>query len=144
MDNLRKPIAPKRLAEALERVREALAHPQTEPAPRLPLRQFFVRDGKQGWIVQIDDLRLIESEGNYVRLHFGVYRPLILRSLQSLQQRLDPAMFFRANRNQIVNLQWVGTADLNPDMSLTAVLHDGTRVERSRRQSQALRERMTL
>ena len=95
-------------------------------------------------MVKAEYLRLIESEGNYARLLFGANRPLILRSLQSLQQRLDPAVFFRANRTQIVNLKWVDQMELNPDGSLTAVLRDGHRVEFSRRQSQIFRDRMTL
>ncbi len=149
MDYLLKPIAPQRLAEALARIREAVAA-NTVPSlalaaqPEHFLQQFFVRDGELCWMVKSEDLRLIESEGNYARLLFGTNRPLILRSLQSLQQRLDPTVFFRANRNQIVNLKWVKQMELNPDGSLTAVLRDSTRVEFSRRQSQTFRDQMTL
>jgi len=146
MDYLLKPIAPQRLAEALTRIHEAAtAKPQPDPAaPEHYLHQFFVRDGELCWMVKSEDLRLIESEGNYARLLFGTNRPLILRSLQSLQQRLDPAIFFRANRNQIVNLKWVKQMELNPDGSLTAILRDSNRVEFSRRQSQTFRDQMTL
>jgi two-component system LytT family response regulator len=146
MDYLLKPIAPNRLAEALTRIHEAAtAKPQHAPAAPEPyLHQFFVRDGELCWMVKSEDLRLIESEGNYARLLFGTNRPLILRSLQSLQQRLDPAIFFRANRNQIVNLKWVKQMELNPDGSLTAILRDSNRVEFSRRQSQTFRDQMTL
>jgi len=146
MDYLLKPIAPQRLAEALTRIHEAAtAKPQPDPvAPEPYLHQFFVRDGELCWMVKSEDLRLIESEGNYARLLFGTNRPLILRSLQSLQQRLDPAIFFRANRNQIVNLKWVKQMELNPDGSLTAILRDSNRVEFSRRQSQTFRDQMTL
>jgi two-component system LytT family response regulator len=146
MDYLLKPIAPQRLAEALTRIHEAATAnaPPVAAAPEPYLHQFFVRDGELCWMVKSEDLRLIESEGNYARLLFGTNRPLILRSLQSLQQRLDPAIFFRANRNQIVNLKWVKQMELNPDGSLTAILRDATRVEFSRRQSQTFRDQMTL
>jgi two-component system LytT family response regulator len=146
MDYLLKPIAPQRLAEALTRIHEA-ATANTAPIAASPepyLHQFFVRDGELCWMVKSEDLRVIESEGNYARLLFGTNRPLILRSLQSLQQRLDPAIFFRANRNQIVNLKWVKQMELNPDGSLTAILRDSNRVEFSRRQSQTFRDQMTL
>jgi two-component system LytT family response regulator len=89
------------------------------------------------------DIRLLESEGNYTRVCFGEHRPLVLRSLQALQERLGK-QFFRANRNQVINLRWVESMELNPDLSLTAVLKDGTRVGLSRRQSQIFREQMAL
>jgi two-component system, LytTR family, response regulator len=152
LDYLLKPIDPRRLDEALARIRKqtidaaldagkaSIESLSTQPF----LQQFFVRDGELCWMVKAEYLRLIESEGNYVRLLFGPNRPLILRSLQSLQQRLDPAVFFRANRTQIVNLKWVDQVELNPDGSLTVILRDGHRVEFSRRQSQIFRDRMTL
>jgi two-component system LytT family response regulator len=152
LDYLLKPIDPRRLDEALSRVREQAGR-STLGADKAPvgltsaqsfLQQFFVRDGDLCWMVKTEDLRLIESEGNYARLLFGPNRPLILRSLQSLQQRLDPAVFFRANRTQIVNLKWVKQMELNPDGSLIAILRNDQRVEFSRRQSQTFRDRMTL
>ena len=152
LDYLLKPIDPRRLDEALTRIRKQAidAAPDAgnaligSPSTQVFQQQFFVRDGDLCWMVNAEYLRLIESEGNYARLLFGSNRPLILRSLQSLQQRLDPAVFFRANRTQIVNLKWVDQIELNPDGSLSVILRDGHRVEFSRRQSQIFRDRMTL
>ena len=94
-------------------------------------------------MVRAVETKLIEAEGNYARLHFGENRPLILRSLQTLQARLDEH-FFRANRSQIVNLRWITRMELEVDGAVRAVLKDGTEVIFSRRQSQALKERMAL
>ncbi|QEE26613.1 response regulator transcription factor [Terriglobus albidus] len=138
-DYLLKPVTPERLKAALEHVR---TEDRSEPQ-KLPLDQFFIREGERAWMVRAVEIKLIEAEGNYARLHFGENRPLILRSLQTLQARLDEH-FFRANRSQIVNLRWIARMELEVDGAVRAVLKDGTEVIFSRRQSQALKERMAI
>jgi two-component system LytT family response regulator len=139
IDYLLKPIEPARLARAMDRIRELKAQDAQE-APQ----QFFIREGERAWMVRPADIRLLESEGNYTRVYFEEHRPLILRSLHALHERLGKRHFFRTNRNQVMNLRWVESMVLNPDLSLTAVLKDGTRVGLSRRQSQLFREQMAL
>jgi two-component system LytT family response regulator len=63
----------------------------------------FIKDGEKTWFVRLSNIRLFESEGNYVRVYFDNFRPLILRSLNSLEERLDEKTFFRASRKHIVN-----------------------------------------
>lgn len=137
LDYLMKPIAPERLAAALQRVRWAAA-----PKPRL--EQVFVRDGERCWIVRLADVFLLESEGNYTRLCFGGERPLIRRSLNALEERLDPAVFFRANRRQIVNLKWVQETVDGVGGALMVTLRGGAEVEISRRAAARLRGAMSL
>jgi two-component system LytT family response regulator len=137
LDYLLKPIASERLAAALERVR-----PAQPTKPRL--EQVFVRDGERCWIVRLADVFLMESEGNYTRLCFGRDRPLIRRSLSALEQDLDPAMFFRANRRHIVNLNWVQATAVGIGGALIVTLRGGMEVEISRRAAARLREVMSL
>jgi two-component system LytT family response regulator len=94
--------------------------------------------------VRVSDISLIESEGNYARLYFGKQRPLIRRSLNTLEQQLDQAMFFRANRKQIVNLNWIEKTGFEMTGRLKAVLRNGHAVEISRRQSDRLRAVLSL
>jgi two-component system LytT family response regulator len=108
------------------------------------LEQVFVRDGEKCWIVRLADVFLMESEGNYTRLCFGGERPLIRRSLNALEERLDPAIFFRANRKQIVNLKWVQEAAAGMGGALAVTLRGGREVEISRRAAARLREVMSL
>lgn len=136
LDYLMKPIAPVRLAAALARV-------QSKPNGKR-LEQVFVRDGERCWFVRVADIFLLESEGNYTRLHFANERPLIRRSLNALEQRLDAARFFRASRKQILNLEWIAQTDLSATGGLTATLRSGHCVEISRRQSERLREILGL
>jgi two-component system, LytTR family, response regulator len=132
LDYLLKPVAPARLAAALARVRPRCGEPRLE--------QVFVRDGDRCWLVRVADIYLLESEGNYTRVHFGKEKPLIRRSLNALEQRLDGAMFFRADRRRIVNLKWIERIEVAVSGGLVATLRGGTAVEMSRRQSVKLRE----
>jgi len=141
LDYLVKPIVPQRLASALDKVRQAVAEANTGPNRR---RQVFLRDGVHCWIVMMHDIRLLESAGNYTRVHFDCNSPLICKSLNALESRLDPTVFFRASRSHIVNLRHIQSLDKGPDGGLVAMLTDGARVAITRRQSQKLRERLSL
>ena len=136
LDYLMKPIAPARLAAALAKVR-----PRSGPTR---LERVFVREGDRCWIVALPDIFLLESEGNYTRVCFNGQRPLIRRSLNALEAQLDPAVFFRANRQQILNLKWIDKVDLGVAGGLSVTLRGGQAVEMSRRQSGRLREILSL
>lgn len=150
LDYLVKPISPERLEAALVKVRKVLAAAPQEAAPAGPARrapalhQIFVRDGDRCWIVRLADIVLMESEGNYTRLHFAGERPLICRSLAAIEERLDANVFFRANRSQIVNLRWVERVENEVDGRLVVRLVKGPQVEISRRQSRRLRQLLSL
>jgi two-component system LytT family response regulator len=135
LDYLLKPIAPERLATAINRL---AGKPKAKP-----LAQVFVRDAERCWIVRVGDIFLFESEGNYTRLCFGSDRPLIRRSLNALEQQLDPQVFFRANRRQILNLNWIENVRLGVGR-LEVRLKGGAVVELSRRQSEELKARLSL
>jgi two-component system LytT family response regulator len=136
LDYLLKPIAPARLAAALAKL-----HP-----PKLPVRpgQVFVRDGERCWIVRFPEIFLLESEGNYTRVYFGHEHPLIRRSLNALESQLDPQIFFRAGRKQIINLNWVDKVEFGVGGGLVVRLRSGQTIEMSRRQSERLREVLSL
>jgi two-component system LytT family response regulator len=137
LDYLLKPIAPERLAVALAKVRPA--------ARRLGrLERVFVRDGERCWMVRLPDIFLLESEGNYTRVCFGTERPLVRRSLDALEAALDGAVFFRANRRQIVNVKWIEKVEVGVTGGLVATLKGGATVEMSRRQAARFREGMGL
>lgn len=137
-DYLLKPIRPERLAATLDKIRAARALHK-----RLPDR-VFLRDGERCWIVAIADIVLFESDGNYARAFFGRERPMIRTSLQSLEDRLDPAAFFRASRRHLINLRHVEAIDDGVDDSYTVRMRGGHRVAVSRRQSRKLRETLSL
>jgi len=142
LDYLVKPITADRLSAALGRAQRTLVAISKESSNTR--HQIFVRDGERCWIVRLTDISLMESEGNYTRLHFGGNAPLVYRSLTAVEQRLSPATFFRANRSQIVNLGWVEAVENDIDGRLSVRLRNGRQVEISRRQSKSLRELLSL
>lgn len=147
LDYLVKPITARRLAAALGRAQRALAAILKERSNiegTSAVHHIFVRDGDRCWIVRLTDISLLESEGNYTRLHFAGNAPLIFRSLTAIEQRLSPATFFRANRSQIVNLSWIEAAENDIDGRLSIKLRNGKQVEISRRQSRSLRQFLSL
>ena len=107
-------------------------------------RPLLVRDGDQSWLVTLNDVPVIEAAGNYVQLHFGERRPLLLHTMAALERRLDPDHFFRASRSTIVNLDYVERFDTGVRLELVAHLRDGRTVTFSRRQSQEFRRRRGL
>jgi two-component system LytT family response regulator len=136
LDYLLKPVAPARLAAAVAKLRPRKIPPRLE--------QVFVRDGERCWLVRVADIYLLESEGNYTRICFKSERPLIGKSLASLEARLDPSIFFRTSRARIVNLKWVEKVETAPAGNLEITLRSGQTVAASRRQSTALREALSL
>ena len=154
LDYLVKPVAPARLARALDRVPvptdggsadDAADDASDGEARRLgPDDRVFVKDGERLHFVRLGDVRLFESEGNYVRLHLAREAPLVLRTLGALEDRLDPVAFFRASRKHLLNLEHVTRIEDWLGGALRAVLDGGETVELSRRQSQRFRERTSL
>jgi two-component system, LytTR family, response regulator len=151
-DYLVKPVTANRLAQALERVtstRSASADKiSKEIEITLPLKasdRVFVRDGDRCWFVPVRDIHLLESEGNYTRIHLSSGHPLILRSLRALEERLPSAVFFRANRAQIINLNQIARIEPWFGTGLKVWiqgLDEG--IEISRRQTQLFRELRAL
>lgn len=146
MDYLLKPIDTDRLAAALAKLEpEEDTFAEGENTSPLGLDdQVFIKDGERCWLVRLHQVRYFESVGNYVRIHFGKNKPLILRSLNALEKRLDPNNFFRANRKHIVNLQEIDRVEPYFSGGLVVFLSSGERIEISRRQAVRFKEKLSL
>ena len=150
LDYLLKPIEPKRLADAMQKLHVAEVkenHIITENFNQSILTevdQVFVKDGERCWFVKLSDIRLFESVGNYAKVFFGGNKPLILKSLNALEERLDPKTFFRANRKHIVNLRMIEKIEPYFNGGLLLELKGGEKIEVSRRQTVKFKEMMSL
>ena len=150
LDYLLKPIEPKRLADAMQKLHIA----ETKENHVVPenfnesilteVDQVFVKDGERCWFVKLSDIRLFESVGNYAKVFFGANKPLILKSLNALEERLDPKTFFRANRKHIVNLRMIEKIEPYFNGGLLLELKGGEKIEVSRRQTVKFKEMMSL
>jgi two-component system LytT family response regulator len=145
-DYLLKPVRPERLASALDKARTTLtpARDMRTERQRSSTERVFLRDGERCWIVQWAEIVLFEVEGNYARAYFGAHRPLVRASLNALEARLDPALFFRASRQHIVNLRFIESVETAPDDTYIIHLKNKSEVPVSRRQSRQLRESLGL
>ena len=147
LDYLLKPVDPARLAAAVDRLRRPKRESAPKPQPTSSLEagdRVFVREGERCWFVEVGQICLLESEGNYTRVHFGDAQPQLFRSLNAMEERLDPKFFFRANRRQIINISWIDRIEPWFSSGLLVHLKGGAKVELSRRQAQEFRERMSL
>lgn len=151
LDYLVKPVAPERLQAALERARKRCADPPQDPSPVPAARerlgaddQVFLRDGERCWFVAMGEVSRIVVDGNYARVWFRDQTALLTRSLAALESRLEPALFFRANRNTLVNLRHVRAVEPTIADGYLLRLKDGGEVEVSRRQAKEFRERLAL
>ena len=145
LDYLLKPVQPQRLAETIKKL--ANKEHTEKGENNTPLNeddQVFVKDGEKCWFVSLQNIRLFESEGNYVRVYFDTFRPMILRSLNSLETRLPEKSFFRASRKHIINLKWVDNIETWFNGGLMVKLKGGQEVEISRRQAVKLKDLMSL
>jgi two-component system LytT family response regulator len=148
LDYLLKPVQASRLAETVKKIlnKETLDRGETKEQTQAlnDDDQVFVKDGEKCWFVKLTDIRLFESEGNYVRVYFDKNRPLILRSLNNLDERLNNRTFFRASRKHIINLKWVESIENWFNGGLMVKLKNGEQVEISRRQAAKLKDIMSL
>lgn len=145
-DYLMKPIDPDRLSEVFKRLNEENQTPASvvNNDKLKSGNQVLIKDGEKVWFIKVDDIRYFESEGNYVKVHFDKFKPLILRSLNSLEERMDEKLFFRANRKFIINLNHIVNIENWFSGGLQVELSCGTKIEISRRQTIRFKDQFSL
>lgn len=152
LDYLLKPVEPKRLADAIQKLHLQDEREQVNGGGPVNVNrsilyehdQVFVKDGERCWFVKLNEIRLFESVGNYAKVYFAGNKPLILKSLNALEERLDEKMFFRANRKHIVNLRLIDKIEPYFNGGLLLELKGGEKIEVSRRQTVKFKEMMSL
>lgn len=146
LDYLLKPIHPERLSEAVQKINEKeKSRGGRSKDKKLGLEdQVFVKDGDRCWFVSLTNIRLFESDGNYIKVYFDGNRPMIHKSLNALDEKLDERAFFRASRKHIINLSWVDSIEPWFNGGLMVKLKGGDKVEVSRRQAAKFKDMMSL
>ncbi len=143
LDYLLKPVNPDRLADAIQKTKRLInpAETQEDGENRISIKKrIFVKDGEMCFFVPINEVFLIESMGNYARLFYQDKKPLLHKSLSYLENKLPEEHFFRANRQQIVNLNFIKNIHPFFNSTLRLELQSGDHVDVSQRQSVRFRE----
>lgn len=151
LDYLLKPIDPALLKTTLERIEEndseedfqSPENSRNERKLNIDDR-IFIKDGEECYFPKLKDVRYFESQGNYVRVFFNENRPMILRSLNALQERLSSEDFFRANRKYLINLHHIKNIENWFNGGLKVELSDQKEIEVSRRQTIRFKDNMSL
>ena len=149
LDYLLKPVQAERLKESIGKLKKEVFEEEEEiinpDNKKLGLNdQVFVKDGDKCWFVKLEKIRLFESDGNYIKIYFDTFRPMIHKSLNALDERLDENVFFRASRKHIINLSWIDNIEPWFNGGLMVKLKGGEKVEVSRRQAAKFKEKMSL
>ncbi len=148
LDYLLKPINEKRFAMAIEKVvvkhEEKDKEKEDKGAVLGETSQIFIKDGEKCWLVRIGDIALFEIVGNYTRVYFQEEKPLLYKSLNQIEGKLPEQSFFRANRQQIVNINYIREVLPWFNGKLKLVLNNGAEVEISRRQSYIFKDKLSF
>ena len=145
LDYLLKPINPKRFAHSIEKVSQNLIEKEEKSSKKLtPNNQIFIRDGEKCWLVKIADIFLFEVDGNYTKVFFQDEKAVLNKSLNHIEEKLPDDYFFRANRNQIINIEYILKIDPWFSGNLLVQLPKEVKVEISRRQTNNFKEKLSL
>jgi len=149
LDYLLKPINEKRFAMAIEKVHSKLEAKDAEDTATKTDRltessQIFIKDGEKCWLVKIGDISLFEIVGNYTRVFFKDEKPLLYKSLNQVEEKLPSQSFFRANRQQIININYIKSVVPWFNGKLKLTMQNGEEVEVSRRQSYIFKDKMSF
>ncbi len=147
-DYLLKPINQKRFSKSIEKVIEKasdneLSESENEESLSLD-KQIFIKDGEKCWLVKIQDISLFEIVGNYTRVFFKGNKPLIYKSLAQVEEKLPKEVFFRANRQQVININHVKKVVSWFNGKLKIEMNSGEEIEISRRQSYIFKDQLSF
>jgi len=95
-------------------------------------------------VVPVKQIDYLIASGPYAELFVGEKRYLIRERMQTLEERLDPAKFFRIHRSAIVRLDLIETLIRNPGGDYAVVLKGGVKLKVSRSRFEKLEQLMGL
>jgi len=148
LDYLLKPINPKRFGESIFKIKKRLIPKSEGKGSNQNLleldKQIFIKDGEKCWLVKVENISLFETVGNYTRVYFDGNRPLIYKSLTQIEEKLPNKVFFRANRQQLLNINHVEKVVSWFNGKLKIEMQSGEEVEISRRQSYLFKEQLSF
>ncbi|NQZ42945.1 MAG: response regulator transcription factor [Flavobacteriaceae bacterium] len=147
LDYLLKPINAKRFSLAIEKVKiqlEKTSDTGTTATRLTGSSQIFIKDGERCWLVKINEISHFEIVGNYTRVFFAEERPMLYKSLQQIEEKLPEANFFRTNRQQIVNTNFIKEVVPWFNGKLKLVMGNGEEIEVSRRQSYLFKDKLSF
>jgi len=156
LDYLLKPFDGDRFHGTLKRVRRQLEGQESGDIGRRllalvrdlktdrPVRsdRLVVKSSGRLFFLRADEIDWIEAAGNYVRLHLGTEAHLLRETMNSIESRLNPELFYRIHRSHIVNIERI--KELQPwfNGEYVVILRNGARLTLSRGYREKLQEKL--
>ena len=159
VDYLMKPFDDERFSQALRRARKTIelqevgrmtrrlaALLEEERAPKRAKAKYLeripVEMRGQVRVVPVDKIDYISASGPYAELHVGDRTYAVRERMQTLEERLDPAIFMRVHRSAIVRLDRIDTLLRSSGGDYAVRLKDGTELSVSRARREELEQRL--
>lgn len=141
LDYILKPVNKDRLSEAVQKIilKQSIVPTRLEVDKRI-----FIKDGEQCFFVTLKEIVYLESAGNYVKVFFNDKKPLLHRSMNYMEERLPDSIFFRANRQHIINTEFIKGIQPFLNNTLRVTMTDGTIIDISQRQAVRFKEQMGI
>ncbi|WP_245771868.1 LytR/AlgR family response regulator transcription factor [Rhodothermus profundi] len=162
LDYLLKPFDDERFEQALERARRLwklkkvealrdrllqLLQEDRTPEPARPpkyLERIAVEMRGQVRVIPVRQIDYITASGPYAELHVGDQVYVIREQMQTLEERLDPALFIRIHRSAIVRIDLIDVLLRGAGGRYAVRLKNGVRLKVSRSRREALERRLGL
>jgi two-component system LytT family response regulator len=147
VDILRKPFTQTDVTRMLARVKQQIVQAGPAAAPEsgasaavasVAADLLVVKAAGKLLFIRTSDLRWIEAEKDYVRLHLNNGSHFVRETMTNLQNRLDPRKFIRIHRSTIVNIHAISEVSTLTGSDCSVTLRDGTELTMSRRYRTAL------
>jgi DNA-binding LytR/AlgR family response regulator len=144
VDYVLKPVDAARLREAVRRVVAGIAGAQTEEAAAVEDQTIPVELAGVTRFVARSDIRYVEAQGDYARLHTDTESHLVRVPLSTLEERWADAGFLRIHRSLLVNSRHV--REVRSDAGRASVVVDGpdgpVELQVARRHTRDLRDQL--
>lgn len=154
VDYLLKPVEPSRFTQTLNRIRRLISTPDSgrldrkldelmqtlRPAPNYA-RRLLIQEDERSFFLDVSRIDWIEAARNYVCVHSGDKTHVLRSSLEALIAKLDPAIFRRTSRSDLVNFDRIAEVRAWFHGDRKIVLKSGKELNWSRRyRAQSLQE----
>ena len=155
VDYLLKPFDDERFAQALKRARKSIDSKAVERMTRRLLQfldqerpkfleQIAVESRGQVRVVPVADIDYITASGPYAELHVGDKTYAVRERMQTIEEQLDPQLFFRIHRSVIVRLDRIDSLLHRRGGDYAVRLKNGTKLDVSRSRRDALQQRLGI
>jgi two-component system, LytTR family, response regulator len=138
IDYLLKPIRSSRLEAALQKVK------LEKNKPLMLENSIFINDSNKYYIAQMKDIELFHTNGNYTQVFFKGKSPILNKSLNQIEGRIDPSIYVRINRQEIVNIHHITQIEKWFKGKLKLTITSGKTVVVSERQSVYLKRMLSF